>query len=323
MIHIEKKKALLLTLVALCSIAAALFPPQILRSIIDNHLMTGMQKGLLTAGIIYLGSFVLIGVFDFLKAWMLTDMGQSVVKDIRSLMQAKMSRLPSTYFTSKSSGEIHSLFMTNVENISALFTDGIVSLFADLLKIVGIVISIWIFSWQLGVFSLAVIPAACLLTYVFRRAMAKSQKDNLTEIGKVNSHLNESIHNLTMIKSFAREAFMEERFDGYLEENYRTMKKVNFYDSCYSPIIQVLTACSAAFILYLSMGGKQSALGITIGEIAASIELLTSLFAPIDSLGMEINAIEKGMSAVRSVRSFWRKKRIRKSRGIWNLRKNR
>lgn len=304
MIHFDKKKMALLIFAALASIAAALLPPQILKVIIDRYLLAGKSDGLLAMGLIYLGGFFLIGIFDFVKALLLTDFGQSVVMQLRNQMQKKMERLPSAYFTGRSSGEIHSLFMTNVENISSLFTDGIVSLLADCLKIVGIVISIWLFSWRLGVFALAVIPAAGFLTWLFRRAMAKSQKDNLIEIGKVNSHLNESINNLTMIKSFAREEFMEDRFDGYLEENYRTMKRVNFYDSCYSPIIQMLTAFSAAFILYLSAGGRVSVLGITIGEIAASIELMTSLFAPIDSLGMEINSIEKGMSAVRSVKAF-------------------
>lgn len=301
---IERKYLAGLVAIVICVVISSLLPPQVLKVIVDDFLMAGKSQGLLLIGFIYLGSFVLVGFFDFLKGWLLTTVGQTMVKNVRSQMQRKLTRMETGYFTSCSSGQIHSRFMSDVDNISALFTSGIISLLIDCLKIVGIIASIWMFSRQLGVFALAIVPAVGLLTKVFKDRMGKSQRDNLKELGKVNNHINESIKNILMIKSFHREDYMEKRYGKYLSENYHTMNKVNFYDSCYSPIIQVLTACCIGFILYLAMGGTGNVLGISIGEITASINLITNLFSPIDSLGTELAAIEKGFSGVRSVRAF-------------------
>src|SRR5665647_3669922 len=91
-------------------------------------------------------------------------------------------------------------------------------------------------------------------------------------IGRVNSHISESLKNVHMIKSFSKEAYMEELYRGRLEDNFRTLDRVNVYDSCYSPIIQVIRALIIALIVLLSTDQIQF-LGISVGMLAASIEL--------------------------------------------------
>lgn len=304
MYKIDKKYVIALVCIVICVTAASLLSPQILRFIIDDYLMAGRMDGLLTIGFLYFGTFVLTGVFDFLKGWLLTKIGQIIIRNVRSEMQQKVTRLSAEYFTKNSSGKIVSKFMNDVDNISALFTNGIISMAIDCFKIAGIILSIWIFSSAMGVFALCLVPVIAFLTQVFRRKMLRSQKANLTELGKVNNHIGESIRNILMIKGFHRESYMENRYEEYLEENYRTTNKVNFYDSCYSPIIQVITALSIGFILYLSVGGRGDILGISIGQIAASVNLITRLFLPVDSLGTELQAIQKGLSGIYSIREF-------------------
>ena len=191
-----------------------------------------------------------------------------------------------------------------MDNISALFTNGVISMAIDCFKIVGIIISIWFFSVTMGIFALGLVPIIGLLTRFFKVRMLRSQKANLRELGKVNNHISESIRNILMIKAFHKEKYMERRYRTYLAENYQTMNQVNFYDSCYSPIIQIMTACSIGFILYLAMGGSGNVLGISIGQVTASVNLITNLFSPIDSLGTELAAIQKGMSGIDSVKAF-------------------
>lgn len=304
MLRIDRKYIAALILVVAAVVAASLLPPQILRLIVDDYLMVGKAEGLLLMGLLYLGTFALVGLFDFLKGWLLTTVGQMIVRDVRSKMQQKLTRLTAGSFTKNSSGKIASKFINDVDNISALFTNGVVSMAIDCFKIIGIIVSIWIFSYMMGLFALCLVPMIGLLTRFFRIRMLRSQKANLTELGKVNNHIGESIKNIMMIKAFHKEAYMEGRYREYLSENYRTMNQVNFYDSCYSPIIQVMTAASIGFVLYLSSGGSGNVLGISIGEVTASVSLITNLFSPIDSLGMEIAAIQKGISGIDSVKDF-------------------
>ncbi|MGN0658821.1 MAG: ABC transporter ATP-binding protein [Emergencia sp.] len=304
MFKIGKKTAAAMAVIIAGVVASSLLPPQVLRIIMDDYLLAGKGDGLLLMGAAYLGAYALSSLFDVLKGLVLTSAGQDMVCSVRSAMEKKMSRLPAEYFTKNSSGSISSRFINDVDNISALFTDGIVSLLIDCFKIVGIVASIWMFSTGLGIFTLCLVPALGLLTNLFRRRMLASQKDNLKELGRVNNHIGESIRNILMIKTFHREEYMEQRYDQYLSRNYRTMSRVNFYDACYSPVIQVIMALSVSFVLYTAAGDSGSVLGITIGQTAASVSLLGNLFAPIDSLGTELAAIQKGLSGMESVREF-------------------
>jgi len=300
----EKKYLVFIVLIIAAEVATSLLPPQILRMIIDNHIMTGEYNGLLVMGLLYFAAFAAGGAADFFSGWVLTIVGQKIVRRVRSAMDRKIAKLGAGYFTSHSQGEITSKFMVDVDNVNTLFTDGIVSMAIDSFTIIGIIISIWIFSWQLGVFALCLVPIVVLLTRFFQKRMLKCQKANLEELSKVNSHISESIKNMVMVKTFSREPYMKSRYRRFLADNYNTMDKVNYYDSCYSPVIQVIAAASTGLLFYMASGGSSNSLGISIGEIAASVNLLASLFSPIDSLGMELQSIQTGISGIHSVSEF-------------------
>jgi len=300
----EKRYIVFVLLIIAAEVAASLMPPQVLRLIIDRYLMPGDYRGLPVMAALYFLCFLFAGLADVLSALVLTTVGQKLIRRIRSAMQRKLDRLPAGYFTARSSGSTVSRFMVDVDNINTLFTDGIVSMAIDSFTIIGIIISIWIFSWQLGLFALCLVPVIYFITRAFQKRMLKSQTANLTELSRVNSHISESIRNMTMIKTFSREGYMKAGYKKCLQDNYRTMDKVNFYDSCYSPVIQLLTACAIGFIFFMSSGGSASVLGISIGEIAASVNLMTSLFSPVDSLGMEFQSIQTGISGIKSVVEF-------------------
>ncbi|MFA6808886.1 MAG: ABC transporter ATP-binding protein, partial [Eubacteriales bacterium] len=197
-------------------------------------------------------------------------------------------------------------------------TDGVISMIIDCFKVIGIVISIFIFSSALGIFTICLVPIIGGLTSFFRKKMLLSQINNLKELGNVNNHISETIRNMLMIKSFSKEKYMEKNYKKFLEENYITMNKVNFYDSCYSPIIQIIMALSIAAIFYFSAGGT-NLLGISIGMIAASVNLITNMFAPIDSLGMELQSIQKGLSGISSIDVFFAEKEIAPKKNVVDM----
>lgn len=302
----EKKLYALLIMAFIILVAGiSILPPQLLKIIIDKYLVNKKADGLMVMGLLYLLSFVIIGALDFVKGLIITIMGQSIVRQIRSDMAKKSQRIKASYFTKNSGGMITSRFINDVENINSLFSNGIISMAIDCFKIVAIVISIWVFNIRLGIFVLLLIPIIGIITRAFRKRMFISQKDNLKELSKVNNHISESINNIMMIKSFSREKYMEGKYKEYLGANYRTMNKVNFYDACYSPIIQVITALSVAFIFYISVGDS-NVLGISVGIMAASINLIMNLFSPIDNLGTELQSIQAGISGIESIDEFFR-----------------
>lgn len=285
-------------------VVTSLIPPQILKYIVDHNLVTKSTDKLLALAMAYIGMLLFIAGFDFIKEALLTVLGQKITKEIRIKMMEKLERINAMFFSSNSSGEAVSRFTNDVDAINSLFTNGIISMVVDCFKIIGIVISIWIFSSKLGFATLSLLPVIYLITRLFQKKMLKAQIENRILIGRVNNHISESLKNIQMIKSFSKESYMEENYKRYLLDNYKTVEKVNFYDSIYPPFIQITRAASIAFIVVLS--SKQlNYLGISLGMVAASIELISNLFAPIENLGMELQNIQQAISGIKRVNDFY------------------
>lgn len=282
----------------------SLIPPQVLRKIIDQNLVPQNSVGLIPLAVAYLSVLIFIGIFDFIKEGILTIVGQKIAKEIRMEMMEKLQRMDLIYFSYNESGIIVSRFINDVEIINSLFTSGIVSMAIDSFKIIGIIVSIWIFSRKLGTITLISLPIIYLIIRIFKNRMLKAQRKNRVLVGKVNNHISESLKNIQMIKSFSKENYMEENYKGYLLDNYKTMEKVNFYDSVFSPIIMVTRSVLIAIIVILS-SEQLGYLGITLGMVAASIELISNLFAPIESLGMELQNIQGAISGMHRVNEFY------------------
>jgi ATP-binding cassette subfamily B protein len=224
-------------------------------------------------------------------------------------MMEKLEKVNALFFTENGSGAVVSRFTNDVEAINSLFTGGIIGMLVDCFKVIGIVISIWLFSAELGLLTLIILPVIYIITRMFQKRMLKAQIENRIIVGKVNNHLSESLKNIRMVKVYSKEKYMEDRFKNYLDENFQTVEKVNFYDSVFSPIIQLLRAAVIAAIVILSTN-QSSILGITIGMVAASIDLITNLFTPIENLGMELQNIQQAVSGIRRVQDFFSEKEV-------------
>ena len=285
-------------------VIASLIPPQILKYIVDHNLVPHKSEHLLVAAVSYVGVLLFIGIFDFVKEAILTILGQKITKEIRIGMMEKMERMNARFFSNNSSGTVVSRFTNDVDAINSLFTGGIIGMMVDCLKIIGILFSIWMFSGKLGIVTLFLLPVIFGITRLFQKKMLKAQIENRILIGRVNNHISESLKNIQMIKSYSKESYMEENYKKQLIDNYKTVEKVNFYDSIYAPFIQLIRAVVIAFIVVLS--SKQlNILGISLGMIAASIELFSNLFSPVENLGMELQNIQQAVSGMKRVNDFF------------------
>ena len=299
----NRAKTVFLAVTALASVLLALVPPQIMRAVIDRCLTPGLSDGLRRYALLYVAVVLLAGASDFFKGWLLTFFGQRAIHGVRSKMMAKLARLPAPFFTQNTPGQTASRVMTDVGNIDVLFSDGIVSMAVDSLKIVGIVVSIWLFSYRLGLIALALLPVVFFITRFFKKRMYAAQIKNLEQLGRVNSHIAESVGAVFMVKLFCKERYMEDKYCRFLRANYETNGHVIFYDSVYAPIIQLIRASVIAVVVLLA-SDQVSALGISVGAVAATIDLMSQLLAPVEALGMEIQDIQKGLSGIGRIDEF-------------------
>jgi ATP-binding cassette subfamily B multidrug efflux pump len=115
------------------------------------------------------------------------------------------------------------------------------------------------------------------------------------------------LHNIRTIHSLGKEAYMEKRYDQYIEESYQAMEKTNFYDAVYSPVILILNAIVVAVVMLFSASGNQQVLvlfGMSAGTAVAVINYISQIFTPIESLGMEIQTIQSAIAGVSRINEF-------------------
>ncbi|HNY21083.1 MAG TPA: ABC transporter ATP-binding protein [Treponemataceae bacterium] len=291
-------------LVAIAGVVlASLIPPWILGRAIDSNLATRSAEGLPLLAAAYVAAIALAGAFDLLKEAMLIVLGQRITKGIRSSMMMKSERLPASYFTKHETGSTVSRFTNDVDAIGSMFTGGIVGMLVDCLKILGIVASMFAFGFRLGLVAVALLPPIALLTRFFQSRMLAAQTDGRAQTAGLNAHITESLRNSKTIKAFNRERYMERRYQKKLDENYRTIDRINFYDAIFPCIVQVARALIVGAIVLLASGGV-GILGITAGTVAAAIELASGLFAPIENIGMEFQGLQSAVAGARRVGEF-------------------
>lgn len=288
------------------AIVFSLATPQVLKYIIDDYFIVG-RKDLIFPACLYFSSIIFLGIFNFAKEGIITVFGQKIIRKIKEEMMKKLEKIPIEYLSTNESGSIVSRFSNDVEAVGSLFTSGIVSMIVDAFKIVGIVMSIWLFSYKLAILVLLIIPVVYFLTRFFQKKMLTAQRLYRILTAKVNNHIPESINNMEMIKSFAKEDYMEGKYVNYLEDSYKAMDKINFYDSIFSPIILIMRSIVVAIVVILS-SNQLSFLGISIGSVAAAIELINNIFSPIENLGMELQNIQQSIAGIYRIDEFLNEK---------------
>ncbi len=300
----SKMMTILTVIIIAGAIAAALFPPLILERIVN--LLTIKQQVPLYLAAAYFILIALSGLLESGQNIMITLFGQKVTHGLRSEMCAKLQRLPAAYFTNHEPGKITSRFVNDVDVVDSLFTNGIISMFADACKVLSILAVIFYKSTGLGIIMILVTPLLFAMTRIFQKRMLKAQLANRVAISKVNNHVPETIRNIRMIRTLFRQKYMEQKYDDYIEESYRATDKSNLYDSIYSPIVIFISSCIIAIMMiFAAMGGQaQQFFGITVGTAVAVIAYVNKVFDPLESIGMEIQNIQSAVAGVKRINEF-------------------
>ena len=287
------------------SVAASLLPPLLLARAIDR-LTAGLPLPFL-AVLLYFGSLALEGVLTSAQESLLVLFGQRMTHALRSEMSRKLSRLPAGTLAEQNPGEVASRFSGDVDTVEALFTSGIISMAADACRIVSIMGVIAVKNTGLALILLLVLPLFAVFTRHIQKRMLAAQLDNRRAVAAVSGQVPETLHNIRTIWALGLEDYMERRYDRCLGDSYAAMERTNFYDAVYSPVVLLLNAAVVGIVMLLSASGNAQLLtlfGMSVGTSVAVINYISRIFAPIESLGMEIQTIQSAMAGVRRIDAF-------------------
>ena len=287
------------------SVAASLLPPLLLARVIDQ--LTAGLPLTFWAVLAYFGSLALEGGFSSAQESLLVLFGQKMTHALRSEMSRKLTRLPASTLAAQNPGEVAARFSGDVDTVEALFTSGIISMVADACRILSILAVIAVKNSGLAVILLLVLPLFAVFTRHVQKRMLAAQLDNRRAVAAVSGQVPETLHNIRTIRALGLEDYMECRYDRCIGAGYAAMERTNFYDALYSPVVLVLNAVVVGIVMLLSASGDPTVLtffGMSVGTSVAVINYISRIFAPIESLGMEIQTIQSAMAGVERIDAF-------------------
>ena len=293
--------------VSVCgAVVTSLIPPLILGKIIDG--LTAGQALAFSMVLSYFGMLALTGLAESLREGFLTVFGQKITHALRSSLMDKFTRLTADELNKQEPGTLVSRFVGDVDMVENLFTSGIISMFADACRIISILAVIWFQNRGLALVFVILLPALFGFTRFVQKRMLAAQLENRKAVGRASAFVPESLHNIRTIHCLGKENYMEKRYDQYIGESYRAMEKTNFYDAGYSPVILVLNAIVVAVVMALSASGNPKVLslfGMSAGTAVAVMNYISQIFAPVESLGMEIQTIQSALAGIHRINDFF------------------
>ena len=292
----------------LCTAAgagASLVPPLLLGRVVDR-LAGGLPLTALAA-LLYFGALALEGILSGAQESLLVLSGQKMTHALRSEMSRKLMLLPADTLVSQNPGEIAARFSGDVDAVEALFTSGIVRMAADACRILSIMAVIAVKNAGLALILLLVLPLFAVFTRHVQKRTLAAQLDNRRAVAAVSGQVPETLRNIRTIRLLGLEDYMERRYDRRIGESYAAVERTNFYDAIYSPVVLLLNAAVVGAVMLLSASGKAEILtlfGMSVGTSVTVIGCISRIFAPIESLGTEIQTIQSAMAGVKRIDAF-------------------
>ena len=223
-------------------------------------------------------------------------LGQRVMRTLRRELFAHLQRLPVAYFDRTPVGRLVTRVTGDVEALNELFTAGVVAGLGDLFTLTAISVMMLAVDWRLALAAFAVIPFVVLVSRLFQRRVREQYRDIRARVARINAFVQERLTGLRVVQLFGRERAERARFaalnDAHLESQ---LKSITVY-ALYFPAIEILTTVALA-ALVVAAAGRVGVGTLTVGTVAAFLQLVRRFFQPLQDLSEKFNILQAAMAA--------------------------
>jgi ATP-binding cassette subfamily B protein len=278
-----------------------LAPPLLIQRIVDHHLTPGQPDGLLLLGVLYLGATVAAQLLNFVAVYLIAVAAQGALHALRVRLVDHLHRLPLSYYDRTPLGDVISRCTADVETVDTLFSTGVITLVANLVRLLTAAVAMVALSHPLTLIALLVVPPLVVITRFFQVRVRSAERRGRRAFGLLNTHLQETFGGVEVIRAFDREVTFVARFRVALREALAAYNRSTVYSALYSPIMALLSALAIALLLWLGAGAGAASWGITIGTLTAFVLLFQRFFEPITTLGDDWQTVQSALSGVERI----------------------
>jgi ATP-binding cassette subfamily B multidrug efflux pump len=245
---------------------------------------------------IYLGAFL----FGWLQARVLNTSVQRTIFRLREETEAKLHRLPLSYFDSMQRGELLSRVTNDIDNISQTLQQTLSQVLVSLLTVIGVLVMMFTISPVLALIALISIPVTLVLTMIIGKRSQKMFVAQWKNTGELNAQIEETFTGHALVKVFGRSADVEKAFAAKNEELYKASFGAQFVSGIIMPAMMFVG--NLVYVAIAVVGGLFVANGaLSLGSVQAFIQYSRQFTQPLAQLGSMANLLQSGVASAERV----------------------
>jgi ATP-binding cassette subfamily B protein len=296
--YVRPYTLLVLGAVALLALegATAVVGPWLTRRVIDDAIPARDLGFIRLATIALAGALVVQFVCSYCETMLTGLLGQRVMRDLRTELFAKLQTLSISFFDRNPAGRLITRVTSDVEALNELFTAGVVAGVGDLFALAAMAVMMLITDWKLALAAFATVPFVWLVSRVFQRKVRVAYRDIRGKLARINAFAQERITGVRVVQLFSREPEESRRFDALNREHLDVNIKSIAYYAAYFPAIEILTTVALATLIVAATHRVNAGL-LTVGTVAAFLQLVRRFFQPLQDLSDKFNTLQQAMAA--------------------------
>ncbi len=268
--------------------------PLMIRFTLDHYVSLGHMAELMQQFMLMIVVLLVQTSLQFSTSYLAGFLGQTVIRDIRVQLYAKIVHLRLAFFDATPIGRLVTRTVSDIETLNDVFSEGLASIAGDLLQLFLIIGVMFYTDWRLTCVILATVPFMFFSTYVFKEYIKKSFNEVRLAVANLNSFVQEHISGMMIVQLFHAEKRELAKFN-VINQAHRdaNIKGILAY-SVYFPVADVISAVGSGFVVWMASTYILRE-EITVGTLTAFIMFINLFFRPIRMLADRFNTLQMGI----------------------------
>ena len=282
--------------IAILSASLSVVNPQLIQHTVDEYITKGNLHMLYVMTAIVFCILIVQAMLSYRFTFLTNLLGQNIIKDLRLKVFNHLLKLKLSYFDRTPIGTSTTRTINDVEAINDIFSEGIITIFSDVLTIIAVLGIMFYNSWKLTLISLTVLPFLLIAAYIFKEGIRKSFSEVRIQAARLNTFMQEHISGMLVVQLFNAEETEMKKFEAINADHRNAHIRSNWYYSIFFPVVEIISAMAIGLLLWF--WGKQFIQSnASVGLLVSFIMYINMLFRPIRMLADKFNTLQMGMVA--------------------------
>ncbi len=282
------------------TVAFEIAQPFLLSVAIDVYITNHVTDGLGTLALVYVGFVIMQALCGYAQLYALQLVGQRSMHSLRLATYRHILTRRSAFFDRIPVGRLLTRMTNDIESINEMFAGGVVTLLADVVRLIAIVGMMLYLNVQLTLITFITIPALVILVRYARKLMRSSYRQIRVKLAAMNTHLQEHLSGIGIVQLFVREKATAEKYDEINAEYRQAYSGSIMADASMYAIVEAIGLISVVAVAWYS-GATIGETGLTIGLVVAFIEYVNKFFIPIKDFSAKYAVMQSAMAAAERI----------------------